>query len=321
MPSLPVRRRTAGLAVLATAAATLSGLALTAPAATAAGSSECSGGGFSLVLAGSTLRAPIGGELRTTVAASRLGTSFQLKGRYVEYTVTPSTFAVTGYTLTGAANPADMTGGRRTVVFASKTPDHRGATLSGAMEVRLRGSDVVIEREDGDLAMKIQSKDCAQGGIFQMEPEREDGTPTVITHRLAEGTFYYDNPRFRERLGTTVPFVTSTGETIQMPVSTRVNFGSTAAPGVVGRDSAQLATRLDQCRNAFGTHCGGVSTWRVQSGGRMGQVMGEDAVEVSPGSTDCASDCQAQNQVQGRATVLGFPQPVPLSSRLTPRLP
>lgn len=49
--------------------------------------------------------------------------------------------------------------------------------------------------------------------------------------------------------------------------------------------------------------------------------MGEDAVEVSPGSTDCASECQAQNRVRGRATVLGFPQPVPTSSRLTPRLP
>ena len=49
--------------------------------------------------------------------------------------------------------------------------------------------------------------------------------------------------------------------------------------------------------------------------------MGEDAVEVSPGSTVCASKCQAQNRVRGRATVLGFPQPVPTSSRLTPRLP
>jgi hypothetical protein len=23
--------------------------------------------------------------------------------------------------------------------------------------------------------MKIQAKDCAQGGVFQMEPERDDG--------------------------------------------------------------------------------------------------------------------------------------------------
>ena len=39
---------------------------------------------------------------------------------------------MTNWTLTGAANPADMTGGRRTVVFAEKTPDLRGATLTAA---------------------------------------------------------------------------------------------------------------------------------------------------------------------------------------------
>ena len=53
----------------------------------------------------------------------------------------------------------------------------------------------------------------------------------------------------------------------------------------------------------------------------MGQVMGEDAVEVSPSATDCVADCQAQNQIHGRAVVLGFPSPVPAASRLTPRTP
>ena len=171
--------------------------------------------------------------------------------------------------------------------------------------------------------MKIQAKDCAQGGIFQMEPERADGTPTVFTHRLAPGTFYFDNPNFRARIGTTVPFVTDTGQTIQMPVTARVNFANDVSPKFVGRDSAQVATRISQpgCTNAFGTHCGGVSMWSVASGGRMGQVMGEDAVEVSPSATDCVDDCQAQNQIRGRAVVLGFPFPVPAASRLTPRLP
>ena len=35
------------------------------------------------------------------------------------------------------------------------------------------------------VSMKIQAKDCAQGGIFQMEPERGDGTRTRIVHTLA----------------------------------------------------------------------------------------------------------------------------------------
>ena len=106
-----------------------------------------------------------------------------------------------------------------------------------------------------------------------------------------------------------------------MPVTARVNFGSTTAPRLVGRDSAQVATRIAQCSNVFGTHCGGVSQWSVASGGRMGQVMGEDATEVSPAATDCVQDCQAQNQIRGRAVVLGFPSPVPASSLLTPRFP
>lgn len=320
-PSAPAHRGRAAVLALATLGAALGAAALPASPAAAAGSADCRGGGFALVLPSSTVKAAPGQDLRTEVAGSRLGTSFLVKGKYVEFTVTPSTFGLRNWTFTGAANAADLTGGRRTVVFAAKTPDHRGATLSGPVEVRLRDGDLVIEREDDDLKMKIQAKDCAQGGIFQMEVEREDETATVFTHTLPKGVFYYDNPRFRERLGTTVPFVTDTGQTIQMPVPTRVNLGSGARPELVGRDSAQVAERVDQCTNAFGTHCGGVSQWRVASGGRMGQVMGEDATEVSPSATDCVSDCQAQNQVQGRAVVLGHPSPVPAASRLTPRLP
>ena len=48
----------------------------------------------------------------------------------------------------------------------------------------------------------------------------------------------------------------------------------------------------------------------------MGQVMGEDAVEVAPAATDCVQDCQAQNRMRGRFVVLGFPFPVPAASRL-----
>ena len=263
----------------------------------------------------------LAGDLRTTIAANRLGTRFLVRGRYVQFTVDSATLGVSNWTFTGAPNVDDLTGGRRTVVFVSKTPDLRGATLTSGMEIRLRDGDLRLERDGAAVSMKIQAKDCAQGGIFQMEPEREDGTATVITHRLAPDVFYFDNPNFRARIGTSVPFITDTDETIQMPVPARVNFGNDLSPRFVGRDSAQVATRLPQppCSNAFGTHCGGISTWSVASGGRMGQVMGEDAVEVSPAATDCVEDCQAQNQIRGRAVVLGSPFPVPTGSRLTPR--
>jgi hypothetical protein len=66
-------------------------------------------------------------------------------------------------------------------------------------------------------------------------------------------------------------------------------------------------------------HCGGMSIWDVASGGRLGMVTGEDAVEVSNSPTVCTTQCQAQNRVRGRLEVLGFPFPVPAASRLTPR--
>ena len=270
-----------------------------------------------------TLTGPADDDLRTTVPAAQLGTSFLVRGTYVEFTVDSATLGVRDWTFTGAPNVADITGGRRTEVFASKSPDLRGATLTSGLDVRIGQGDLVISREGSAVSMKVQAKDCAQGGIFQMEPEREDGTPTIITHTLAPETFYFDNPNFRALLGTTVPFITDAGETIQMPVPARVNFGNDFSDDFVGRDSAQVAERVPQpgCTNAFGTHCGGMSVWSVASGGRMGQVMGEDAVEVAPGASDCVQDCQAQNRIRGRAVVLGFPFPVPADSRLTPRVP
>ena len=77
-----------------------------------------------------------------------------------------------------------------------------------------------------------------------MEPERSHGTPTVVTHRLAPDVFYFDNPAFRARIGKAVPFVTDDGPTTQLPVTARVNFGTDASSRFVGRDSAQVATRV-----------------------------------------------------------------------------
>lgn len=106
------------------------------------GKDECAGGGFSLVLPASTVTARPGQDLRTTIAANRLGTTFLVKGKYVEFTVTSASLGVTNWTLTGAPNVADITGGKRTVVFASKTPDLRGARLTSGMDIRLRDGDL-----------------------------------------------------------------------------------------------------------------------------------------------------------------------------------
>jgi hypothetical protein len=306
----------------------------------AASSDSCTNGAFRLVnlVSGTTVAA---GEVDRVINPSSLGgrnARFGVRGRYISFDIRLSDWAVFDYAFTGAANAEDITGGVRTPVFASKIPDHRGATLTSGVEVRLRDEDIVIERSGTAVDMKIQAKDCAQGGIFQMEPEREDDTRTRIVHRLAPAStaamtpFYFDNPRFRQRVG---QFLGSectdpqTGPAAEfcVQVRTRTNIANRFSPAFVARDSAQLAERVDQADCGTATpvtpsvqHCGGVSVWDVASGGRMGFVSGEDATEVANSPTECDTDCQGQNQVQGRLANLGHPFPVPAGSRLNPRL-
>jgi len=308
-------RIAAGMLLLVSFAAVL--LVGRGSAATAAG---CEGGGFSLL--------GLSGDQSTSVPAAGLPATFLVQGRYVEFTVVAATFGIENYTFTGAPNALDMTGGRRTVVFASKTPDHRGLVLTDAASVEIAGDGLVLSRTGPGLSMKLQAKDCANGGLFQMEPARADGTRTRITHTLADGIFYFDNPNFRAREGDVVPFKDTT-----ITITPRINFANDVSDKFVGRDSPQVATRVLQgCVNTVpaprqpgGTatvdHCGGVSVWDVASGGRMGAVFGEDATEVAPPATTCTQNCQAQNRVRGRAVVLGFPFPVPDASRLQPRFP
>jgi hypothetical protein len=203
---------------------------------------------------------------------------------------------------------------------------HRGLTLTSAATLQLDKENIEFSRTGTGLSMKLQAKDCANGGLFQMEPQRSDGTATRFTHTLGADAFYYDNPNFRAREGDVVPYKDTTAT-----VGARINIGSDLAPKLVARDSPQVATRVAQgCLNSipaprrpggFQTvdHCGGVSVWDVASGGRMGGVTGEDATEVAPPATTCTSNCQAQNQVKGQAVVLGAPFPVPAENRLTPR--
>ncbi|NWL77273.1 hypothetical protein DM872_10445 [Pseudomonas taiwanensis] len=277
--------------------------------AQAAKDEGCEGGGFTVELPGG----PVSGLTETTIPAGGLGSSFLVRGKFVVFEVDAATLGIRNYTLTGAPNPQDMTGGVPTTIFASKTPDLQGVTLNGNLALELDGPDVLLARSGPGVGMKIQAKDCAQGGIFQMEPERADGLTTDFTHVLADGIFYFDNPNFRN---VSLPLCTPPNfnpSCAPVPVTPRVNFANDLSPRFVGRDSTQVATRVSQF--------GGVSVWRVASGGRMGGVLGEDSVEVAPPSTNCTHKCQAQNRVRGKFPVLGFPFPVPQESRLTPRLP
>jgi len=331
--------RSAARTTLAVATLASSMIVGGAAPAQAASSKGCVDGGFSLVnLSTGTVVARSGEDrIRTTIPAARLGTRFAVRGRYAQFEVRSADFAVFNQAFTGAANPLDITGGRRTPVFASKVPNHRGLTLTSGIAVELDDEAVELGRTGTGLSMKIQAKDCAQGGIFQMEPQRSDGTATRVVHTLAtSGTpgltpFYYDNPNFRARIGTFLGSTCTSPQTgppgqFCVAVAARVNIGNDLSPKFVARDSAQVATRVTQpaCNTATPLtpsvrHCGGESIWDVASGGRMGFVTGEDAVEVANPPTNCVQDCQAQNQVRGRLAVLGAPFPVPKGSRLTPR--
>jgi hypothetical protein len=320
-------------AALIAFALTVPALVLASPAQ-AASSDACEGGGYQLVNAATgavVANGRTGTRIRTTIPAAALGAEFFVRGRHQEFRVRAADFAVFNHLFTGAANEEQMVTAP-TVVFASKVPDHRGLTLTSAVTVELDDEEVQLGRTGAGLSMKIQGKDCAQGGIFQMEPERADGTRTRIVHTLGGQSFYFDNPNFRARIG---QFLGSGCTSVQtgppgqfcVQVTARVNIASDGpgARNLVARDSAQVATRIPQptCDTAGPPviqvdHCGKQSIWDVASGGRMGFVTGEDAVEVANPPTNCTENCQAQNQVRGRLAVLGFPSPVPAANRLTP---
>jgi hypothetical protein len=307
-------------------------LTLTALPGFAASSKGCTGGGFSLL--------GLSGDQRRIVLASNVGSSFLVKGKYIEFTVDAASFGVRDWTLTGAPNVLDITGGRRTTVFIAKMPDHRGLFLNSDVSVKISKEALVIERTGSGLSMKLQVKDCANGGVFQMEPARADGTTTRFTHVLASDVFYFDNPNVRNRLGERIPCsgVLANGTPVvcnganpdgTVTVTARTNFANDVSNKFVGRDSPQVATLITfpECTNSIpnpfhpGTvvHCGSVSVWDVASGGRMGQVMGEDSTEIAPAATKCTQNCTAQNRVNGKAVVVGFPFPVSDAVRLKPR--
>jgi hypothetical protein len=183
----------------------------------AASSKGCEGGGFSVL-------GVSGDRVTRIIPAAQVPNEFLVKGRYVEFTVVADSFGVLDWTLTGAANPLDITGGRRTIVFESKLPNHGTLSLTNDVAVAIDGDGIEISRTGPGLSMKLQAKDCANGGVFQMEPARADGARTLVTHVLDAAVFYFDNPEFRDRIGQTFPCVGCNGAVNdQVTVTARIN--------------------------------------------------------------------------------------------------
>jgi hypothetical protein len=264
-----LRLKKLGLLAVSAAASVAALAPASAPAATSVG---CEGGGFTVTLPGGRTLAP-GQEAKVAASALPAGSRLHVQGRYVQFDVGVTDFSIYDWALTGAANPQDLTGGRFTPIWASKVADLKGAKLSRELEVKpndAAGSGLVLQRSGG-AKMKVQAKDCATGGVFQLEGEA-GSAPVTFTHTLAPGVFYFLSP--------------FTGKT-------QIGNGDR----LIAKDSPMAATRLTQTATS--------STWSVQSGGRMGFVLGEDAVETTVPSpvNSCVSECQTQNQIRGTLTV------------------
>lgn len=209
-----------------------------------------------------------------------------VRGTHVGFAIDPATLGVYDYTLTGAPDAQRMVTSP-TVVFASKVPTLTAAQLRGVRleQLRLRDATLVVTFSTAAGKFKVQAKDAPQGGIFQME--QEFGGAVEYTHTLGTGLFYFVN----EYTG-------------------KINFGDGVAADathqmLLGKDSPQVATKLEQTATT--------TRWSVASGGRMGGVLGEDSIELSAGATNCTTDCQARNRIQGSVPVPPDPtDPTPI---------
>ena len=234
--SLPGRRWRIGTALAALAA---SAVVVTSPAAEAAKAGTCES--FTVTVGGQTFT----DGARTVVPAAQVGDTITVAGRYVTFSVVASTFEARDYTLTGADSPRpdkDLPLDAPSVVFTSKLPQH-GDVLNGDLSVEVSAESVVLERAGARQDMKIQAKDCAQGGLFQMEPE-----PGVVETNTLGADYRY----------------------LQQTPEGRLCI--THVAGLFSAyDSPELATLISNTATQ--------ASWDVQAGGRVGFVVGEDAVE------------------------------------------
>ena len=70
-----------------------------------------------------------------------------MQGKYTQFDVSPSDFAVYGQAFTGAPNELDQTGGHFIEIYASKVPDHRGLSLTSPISVQISGTDITLSTD------------------------------------------------------------------------------------------------------------------------------------------------------------------------------
>lgn len=258
---------------------------------TEGGGAGAAGGDVAVTVGGTTYNPATGRSLKLKNLA--VSGPVQVSGTHLRFTIRPSTLGVYDYTLTGAPAPDRMVT-KPTVLFASKVPVLTAAQLARPVlsQLEIRDSSVIATFSVAGGKLKIQAKDAPQGGIFQMEPEM--GANVEIVHTLGAGIFYFLNEftgkvNFGDGIAAVTPAQSASGYHEML----------------LGKDSPQVATKLEQTAST--------TRWSVVSGGRMGGVLGEDAIELSQGATNCIQDCQARNRIRGSLPVPPDPvDPTPL---------
>jgi hypothetical protein len=283
--NLTILGRTAVIA----GAVLLASTAVTNPASASGKTSTA--GDFAVTLNGTVYNPGVGKDLKVSnVSVTGL---VAVRGRNVGFDIDPTTLGVYRYTLTGAPDPSRMVT-TPTVIYSSKVPTLTAAQRAGAVirDLEIKDDTFTVRFSTAGGTLKVQAKDAPQGGIFQMEPEFPG--PVEFVHTLAPGIFYFVNPfTGKVNLGNGIDPVTAA----QDPV----NYHQM----LLGKDSPQVATKTFQD--------GTVSKWSVASGGRMGGVLGEDAIELSAGASNCTSKCQAQDRIRGSLPVPPLPvDPTPI---------
>jgi hypothetical protein len=197
--------------------------------------SDC---GFFSVTIGTRTYTGAGGDIRLILPAAQVnGKTAIVKGTFVRFTVDLDSFTVTDYVLTGAPSSTDVTGGRRTRVFVSQTPQ-LSADLTSNLSLEISEERVKLIRAGRGAKLKVDAKDCTQGDIFDIE----SNYPIKVVHVL--------DPAFRY-------FKDATG---------RLMFTNGK---VIGREGPELSRLISNTTRT--------SQWQLQAGGNVDAIFGQDA--------------------------------------------
>ncbi|WP_336698384.1 hypothetical protein [Curtobacterium sp. USHLN213] len=177
--------------VAAVTAGVVAAVALAGVAPANASGKTSTGGDYAVTVNGTTTNPAVGKDVKLKDVA--VSGTIAVRGKHNGFDIRIADLGVYDYTLTGAPDTQRMVT-KPTVVFASKVPSLTAAQLASTKlsSLEVKDDTLVAIFATGAGKLKVQAKDGAQGGIFQMETEFAQ--PVTFTHTLGAGLFYFTNP-------------------------------------------------------------------------------------------------------------------------------